>query len=190
MDAEIFVQNVKKYCDRRGIKPTVACRESGAGPNLINHLVSRGTIPSVEKVRLLASYLGVTTSELLGEVSKDVVLYATHEFPPVESMEDLLETVIHSGDFLSRGIQIHCENNALDFSGPLYVDVSAKVSCLCALPKKTEENEIPNPQTLADLTSDEMDMVAAYRTADERARGMVDLALEPWKRKESLDEVM
>ena len=28
---------------------------------------SRGSIPSVEKVQLLAQYLGVTTSELLGE---------------------------------------------------------------------------------------------------------------------------
>lgn len=30
----------------------------------------RGSIPSVEKVQLLARYLGVTTSELLGETSQ------------------------------------------------------------------------------------------------------------------------
>ena len=33
----------------RGIIPTVACRESGAGTNLINKLESRGSIPSVVK---------------------------------------------------------------------------------------------------------------------------------------------
>ena len=61
------MQNIKSYCQLRGVKPTVACRESGAGVNLINKLETRGSIPSVEKVQLLAQYLGVTTSELLGE---------------------------------------------------------------------------------------------------------------------------
>lgn len=67
MDKAIFVQNVKFYCTKRGIKPTVACRESGAGVNLISQLENRGTIPSVERVQMLAEYLGVTTSDLLGE---------------------------------------------------------------------------------------------------------------------------
>ena len=66
MDKEIFVQNVKKYCSLRGIKPTVACHESGAGRSLIANL-KNGSLPSVEKVQMLAAYLGVTTSELLGE---------------------------------------------------------------------------------------------------------------------------
>lgn len=67
MNKEIFVQNVKTYCTLRGTKPTVACRESGAGQNLISQLITRGSVPSVEKVQLLAQYLGVTTSQLLGE---------------------------------------------------------------------------------------------------------------------------
>ena len=54
------------YCQLRGTKPTIACRESGAGPNLISQL-ARGTVPSVERVQLLAQYLDITTSELLGE---------------------------------------------------------------------------------------------------------------------------
>ena len=68
MDRDLFVENVKNICNLRGIAPTVACRESGAGRNFINHIEVRGSIPSVEKVSLLAAYLGVTTSELLGEV--------------------------------------------------------------------------------------------------------------------------
>lgn len=67
MDKEFFVQNVKSYCALRGVKPTVACRESGAGANFINTITTQGSIPSVEKVQRLAQYLGVTTSELLGE---------------------------------------------------------------------------------------------------------------------------
>lgn len=66
VDRKIFVQNVKQYCLVRGIKPTIACRESGAGPNLLGN-IEAGSIPSVEKVQLLAQYLGVSTSELLGE---------------------------------------------------------------------------------------------------------------------------
>lgn len=67
MDKQLFVQNIKMYCQLRGIKPTIACRESGAGADLINQLERRGSVPSVERVQALAKYLGVTTSELLGE---------------------------------------------------------------------------------------------------------------------------
>ena len=74
MDTEIFVQNIKNFCLLRGIKPTNACRESGAGTNLINQIERRGSVPSVDRVQLLARYLGVTTSELLGEPPPDVSL--------------------------------------------------------------------------------------------------------------------
>lgn len=64
---KIFVQNIKSYCEAKGVKPTVACRESGVGTSFINNIEKRNQIPSVEKVQMLAEYLGVTTSELLGE---------------------------------------------------------------------------------------------------------------------------
>lgn len=67
LDKTLFVENVKKLCAIRGIKPTVACRESGAGRSLLTNLEQNGSLPSVEKVQMLAQYLGVTTSELLGE---------------------------------------------------------------------------------------------------------------------------
>ena len=67
MDIERFVQLVKYYCSKKNVKPTVACREAGVGQSFINNMESRGSIPSVEKVQQLARYLGVSTSELLGE---------------------------------------------------------------------------------------------------------------------------
>lgn len=66
MDKETFVQNVKMLCLKRGIKPTNACKESGVGASFISD-INRGQTPSVAKVQLLAQYLGVTVSELLGE---------------------------------------------------------------------------------------------------------------------------
>lgn len=66
MDKETFVQNVKMLCLKRGIKPTNACKESGIGASFISD-INRGQTPSVAKVQLLAQYLGVTVSELLGE---------------------------------------------------------------------------------------------------------------------------
>lgn len=67
MNALIFVQNVRYFCKLKGVAPTAACRESGAGERLIEN-VRRGSEPSVGKVQLLAQYLGVTVSELLGEI--------------------------------------------------------------------------------------------------------------------------
>ena len=66
MDKDLFVQKVKLICLQKGIKPTNACKESGVGGSFIND-IERGRIPSVAKVQMLAEYLGVTTSELLGE---------------------------------------------------------------------------------------------------------------------------
>ena len=67
MDKALFVQNVKQACKAKGVKPTVACYDSGVGRSFINNIEARGQVPSVEKVQMLAAYLGVTTSELLGE---------------------------------------------------------------------------------------------------------------------------
>lgn len=72
MDANVFVQNIKRLCTKKGIKPTNACKESGVGSSFIND-IERGRTPSVAKVQMLADYLGVTTSELLGETKKPTV---------------------------------------------------------------------------------------------------------------------
>lgn len=72
MDAIVFVQNIKHLCEKKGVKPTNACKESGVGASFISD-INRGQTPSVAKVQMLADYLGVTTSELLGETKKPTV---------------------------------------------------------------------------------------------------------------------
>ena len=54
----------------KNIKPTNACKESGVGSSFLSD-IQRGQTPSVSKVQLLAQYLGVTTSDLLGEAQKN-----------------------------------------------------------------------------------------------------------------------
>ncbi len=66
MNVEKFVQNIKTLCKLKGVTPSSACMASGAGRNFMDN-IKKGSIPSVEKVQLLARYLGVTVSELLGE---------------------------------------------------------------------------------------------------------------------------
>ena len=83
MQIDVFVQNVKKYCELKGVKPTVACAESGAGKSLLSEISSRGRIPSIERVQLLAQYLGVTTSDLLGEQNENSPLPEEGGLPPV-----------------------------------------------------------------------------------------------------------
>lgn len=66
MDKDFFVQKVKLLCLQKGIKPTNACKESGVGGSFLSD-INRGQVPSVAKVQMLAEYLGVTVSDLLGE---------------------------------------------------------------------------------------------------------------------------
>lgn len=67
MDIEKIVENIQRICRAKGTTPTAAAKESGAGQNMVTAMKNEGRIPSIEKMSLLASYLGVTTSELLGE---------------------------------------------------------------------------------------------------------------------------
>ena len=95
MNVDIFVQNVKFACKERGTNPTAACEASGAGRNFMDN-IKKGSIPSVAKVQLLADYLGVTTSELLGEAAaaspnalRIPVLGTIPAGIPLEAIEDI-----------------------------------------------------------------------------------------------------
>lgn len=100
MDKQLFVQNVKVYCQIKGVKPTVACMESGAGKSLLSQIERRGIVPSVEKVQLLAQYLGVTVSQLLGEDASEIsqgqpqpyLVFRYNQLPP-EDQKDVMEYI-------------------------------------------------------------------------------------------------
>lgn len=69
MDIQIFVQNVKHLLDEQGVSYSKAGRESGAGIDFIRNIDRKNSFPSIDKVKKMADYLGVTVSELLGEES-------------------------------------------------------------------------------------------------------------------------
>lgn len=73
MNRDIFVENIRILSRRRGELPTILCKKAGVGGSFVSD-INRGRTPSIEKVQRLADYLGVTTSQLLGE----------DELPPVE----------------------------------------------------------------------------------------------------------
>ena len=72
MNVDVFVQNVKSLCKAQGTTPSAASEASGAGRNFMDN-IKKGSIPSVAKVQMLAEYLGVTVSDLLGEKKEPTV---------------------------------------------------------------------------------------------------------------------
>ena len=96
LDREVFVQNVKHLCELKGTKQTVACRESGVSVSFINE-INRGQTPSVTKVQMLANYLGVTTSELLGEVPMGAYSKSEAEITQTDiKLSKTEQTLLHS----------------------------------------------------------------------------------------------
>ena len=99
MDKEIFVQNVKIYCALKNVSVTAACMQSGAGKDMITNLVKRDVMPSVERVQMLAQYLGCTVSDLLGETkaadqpasSQDIFMELYKSLPPDRQLEAYLK---------------------------------------------------------------------------------------------------
>lgn len=98
MDTEKIVQNIQRACKAKGVTPTVAARESGAGQNMVTAMKKEGRIPSVEKMSMLASYLGVTTSELLGEeIASTPMAGGGPRYPPEYDLLDPEDrALIHS----------------------------------------------------------------------------------------------
>ena len=102
MDIEKVVENIQRACKDRGVTPTVAAKESGAGKDMVSALKKNGRIPSVERMSMLASYLGVTTSELLGEEKEPAPVSEGEPLYPPEydllSQEDkaLVDNMIRS----------------------------------------------------------------------------------------------
>ena len=100
MNIEKIVQNIQRICREKGTNPTEAGRESGAGPNMVSIMKRRGSVPSIEKMSMLASYLGVTTSELLGEeIAPTPVDEGGPRYPPEYDLLDpedqaLIESMI------------------------------------------------------------------------------------------------
>ena len=66
MDAAVFVANVKARCKELNTTPTVACTESGAGRNMITNM-KKGSMPSIDRVKMLANYLQCSIGDLTGE---------------------------------------------------------------------------------------------------------------------------
>lgn len=67
MDIQFFVQNIKNLLDSRGISYSRAGRESGAGEDFIRNIDRKSSSPSIDKVKKMADYLGVTVNDLIGE---------------------------------------------------------------------------------------------------------------------------
>ena len=89
MDIEKVVENIQRACKHRGTNPTEAGRESGAGKDLVTNMRRRGILPSIEKMSMLATYLGVTTSELLGEeIAPTPVAEGGPRYPPEYDLLD------------------------------------------------------------------------------------------------------
>lgn len=66
MDRNILIQNIIRCCANKGEPPTNACFNAGVGKSFISD-IKRGQTPSVAKVASLAAYLGVSTSDLVGD---------------------------------------------------------------------------------------------------------------------------
>ena len=100
MDIQIFVQNVKRILDERGISYSRAGRESGAGIDFIRNMERKGSWPSTEKILQMADYLGMTAGELLGEeIAPTPVAEGGPRYPPEYDLLDpedqaLIESMI------------------------------------------------------------------------------------------------
>lgn len=66
MDRELLIFNISRFAAARDESPSGACIAAGVGKNFVSE-IKRGKTPSVAAVADLAAYLGVSTSDLVGD---------------------------------------------------------------------------------------------------------------------------
>lgn len=66
MDRDVFIANITAAAAAKGEKVTPACKNAGVGTSFVQD-VKRGQSPSIEKIIMLANYLGVSVSWLIGD---------------------------------------------------------------------------------------------------------------------------
>lgn len=158
MDIENFVQNLKSILDARGISYARAGRESGAGEEFIRNMERKKSIPSVEKVQMLADYLGVTTSELLGEEASP--LYSVvHDIPPQGSIDELVDIADDVAPRLIKMLKMQIGDNTSVDDTPVTMTLTAEIF-QAASGKKIKQ---PGPLSGTGLTPNEQALIALFR---------------------------
>lgn len=102
MDKNYLIENIRRFCAAAGIRPTAACSAAGVGKSFISD-IARGQTPNVGAVADLAAYLGVTTSDLVGDARTPAELA-----PLADAWEELNDEgrrrlTEYAGDLVSSG---------------------------------------------------------------------------------------
>lgn len=66
MNREALIQNIIKCCTAKGELPTIASVNAGVGKDFLSN-IKRGSFPRADRLADLAAYLGVSTSDLIGD---------------------------------------------------------------------------------------------------------------------------
>lgn len=66
MDKDLLIENIQKYAARKKESPSHACIAAGCGKSFISD-IRRGQTPTVGKLIDLATYLGCSVSDLVGD---------------------------------------------------------------------------------------------------------------------------
>ena len=116
MDKELLIRNIMKACSTAHVKPTVACAAAGVGKNLMSNM-DKGQTPSVAKIADLAAYLGVSTSDLVGDTKTPVELAPLADAWAELNEEGRERLVQYAEDLVATGRYIKSDPAELDQKG-------------------------------------------------------------------------
>lgn len=113
MDKELMIINIRKYCAACNLKPTIACTAAGVGRSFVSN-IARGQTPSVASVADLAAYLGVSTSDLVGDAKTPADLAPLADAWAELNDEGRERLIAYAEDLVAGGRYIKNDPAALD----------------------------------------------------------------------------
>lgn len=113
MDKELLIFNIRRFCAAKGVKPTNACIEAGVGKSFISSINS-GKTPGVDKVADLAAFLGVSSSDLIGDAAVPADLAPLAAAWAELNEEGRERLIAYAEDLVASGRYIKSDPAALD----------------------------------------------------------------------------
>ena len=69
-DSEILINRISTLCEQSGITKAKLFEDCGLNKNIVNNL-KRGSIPSVDKIAIIADYFNISVDYLLGRTEEN-----------------------------------------------------------------------------------------------------------------------
>lgn len=96
----MFYDRYAQFCSQKNVKPSRAAEEAGVSKSAVTNWKNTGSRPNTENALKLATYFGISLSELFGDENEETPALTKKDERDIAKDLELLRANLESGDTL------------------------------------------------------------------------------------------